>query len=225
MAKNPNTWSYSRFAVYDMCPLQYKLKFIDKIPEPHSPAMARGNEIHLKAARFLQRAPGYEDVPEECSNLTTSMIELRDLDPIVEKKWAFDTKWKPTKYFADNVSLRSILDAGVVYEDNTMDIIDHKTGRKYATNQDQMELFALTAMCQYPKVTAITTRLWYHDVADRNDNQVIDEFDAKDRPKLQDKWERKVAPMFVDDIFAPRPNDKCRWCSFNADNGGQCRFS
>ena len=53
MTSPVKAWSYSRYATYALCPLQFKLRYIDKIPEPQSPAMARGDRIHKEIARWL----------------------------------------------------------------------------------------------------------------------------------------------------------------------------
>lgn len=219
---NQKAWSFSRWNVYNTCPLQYKLKFIDGHKEPQSPAMKRGNEIHLEAARYLQGT--LDVVPESCKNFANEMEELRELDPIVEQKWGFTANWKSTGFFGHNVWLRAILDAGVVYDDGTADVIDHKTGKKYETNQDQVELFALVTMHKFPQVRSVTTRLWYLDIEDDNEKQVLIDFTSKDKKGLTKKWEDRVSVMFSDELFAPRPNDKCRFCAFRRDNGGPCKY-
>lgn len=223
MARNTQfTWSFSRWNVYNTCPRQYKYKFIDKMKEPQSPAMARGNNIHLEAAKYLQRADGYDQVPESCQVFAAEFKELRDLDPIVEQKWAFTKNWKPTDYFGAKTQLRAILDAGVDYGDGYIEVIDHKTGKKYGSNEDQVELFALVAMSKFPYAKHITTRLWYLDSPSSAEGEVIKEFDAGLRDELQVKWDRRTEAMKNDDLYAPRPNDKCRWCHFRRSNGGPC---
>lgn len=213
-------WSFSRWACWALCGLQYKLRYIDKLPEPQSPAMARGNDIHIGIAKYLE---GKADAPpaEAATTFGAQLAELRALpNKSVEQKWAFNRQWRGTGYFAKDVYLRSVLDVGLVYDDNTADIIDHKTGKKYGSNTEQVELFALSAMCMWPQVTRVTARLWYIDA----DDEEIIEFSAADREKLKAKWDANASKMLSDTIFAPRPNDKCRFCNWSRSKGGPCKF-
>lgn len=180
--------------------------------------MQRGNDLHKKAANYLS---GKVDVlVNELRHFATQMQELRGMEPLVEQQWGFTSEWKPTGWFGADVWYRGVVDAGVIYPDDTADIVDHKTGKKYAANEDQMEIFALSAFCRYPALKHVTARLWYLDSGD----EVVLEYDVKVREPLKAKWEAKVRPMFGERVFGARPNDKCRWCVFSASAGGPCRF-
>lgn len=214
-----NAWSYSRYAAYTQCPLAFKLRYIDKMEEPPSPAMARGDEVHKEVAAYIMNR--LVERPKSAIQFGKLVDELKGLsDKFVEQQWGFTRTWKPTTWFGKETWLRVILDAGVIYEDNTADVIDHKTGKKYGTNADQMELFGLGLMCKYTHVTQVTTRLWYLDSGDEE----VKTFAAADVPGLKAKWEAAVKPMFADTVFAPRPNEKCRFCHFSKSKGGPCRF-
>lgn len=222
-----DAWSFSRFDLWRTCPKQFYEKFISKsIKEHQSPAMARGDEIHKGLATFLQGGRSDPPAAKALDKFTPLLFQLRDIpDKLVEQQWAFDRDWKPTGWFArGNVKhpawLRVILDVGVIYPDDTADVIDHKTGKKYGSNDDQMELFAVATFSYAPWVTDVTTRLWYLDEGSED----IAEFSVKDVEKLRAKWEKAVEPMFADTTFAPRPNDKCRFCPLAKSNGGNCRF-
>lgn len=218
MTNGVKSWSYSAWSTYNQCPLKFKLEKIDKIKTPTPPAFIKGREWHKKAEDFLL---GRIDIVPELKNFKDQFQELRTLDPIVEDKWGFKRDWSKTDFKDWNGCwFRAVVDAGVVYADDTLDLIDHKTGRKYGENEDQIELFSLAGMMRFPTVTHVTARLWYLETGD----EVIAEYDAKDREKLQLKWEKRVYPMFNDTRFAPRPNDKCGWCHFRNSNGGPCQY-
>ena len=53
VAKAVTSWSFSRYGDYKKCPLAFKLKHIDKIQEPKSPAMQRGIDIHNLAEAYV----------------------------------------------------------------------------------------------------------------------------------------------------------------------------
>lgn len=218
MTNGVRAWSYSAFNLYDQCPYKYKLCKIDKLPEPRSEALIRGDETHKKVAAYLA---GVTDVlPNEARHFASQMQQLKTLDPIVEQQWAFTNTWRETGYFAEDTWYRATLDAAVIYPDKTADVVDHKTGKLYATNEDQIRLFAATLMIRYPQVTHVTARLWYLDSGD----EIIREYSAADRDPIRNDWLKKIGPLFADTTWAPKPGPLCRFCHFRKDNGGPCRF-
>jgi RecB family exonuclease len=221
-AKIPTSWSFSRWDTWRTCPLKYRLQFIDKLPTAQSPAMARGNKIHLQLAAYIEgkSVPLPPEVKHPEHVIAYDFMRTFPGTKVVEQQWGFDVEWKDTGYFAKNIWLRSILDVALFYEDQTVEIVDHKTGKRYGSNDDQVELFALTAMTRYRTSTAVTTRLIYVDSGD----QQLADWSAKDRAKLQAKWTDLVRPMFGDRQWPARPNDKCHFCDFGASKGGSCRF-
>lgn len=242
MSNGVTAWSYSRYADYKLCPLKFKLKHIDKMKEEGSPAMQRGSDIHKEGESFLTapppmgRKPKPPVVPPAYVHFKEEMLQLRGLDPLVEQQWGFTQEWQPASasgrdphgWFAKDTWLRIVTDVTVVYDDNTADIIDFKTGRMYDTNQEQMDLFAAGPFMKFPNVEAITTRLWYLDVPDpkgEGENVVTQEFTRDDFERIKKEWNARVVPMFKDKRFAPKPNDRCKWCSFRKSNGGPCKFS
>ena len=220
-----DAWSFSRYECYVQCPLKFKLKFIDKLKTEQSAAMARGNTVHIDLAKFVrgdtEAMPAVVTSPFQ----RTLVQQIREHDDkLVEQQWGFDRKWRETSWFVragrPHPWLRSILDVALLYDDLVGEAIDWKTGKKYEANEEQMELFALSFMRKFQPAIHVTTRLVYVDAGEEE----ISEYPAKDQDKLIEKWERKVAPMFEDTTFLPRPNDKCRWCDFNKSKGGPCRF-
>jgi hypothetical protein len=211
-------WSYSRFAAWERCPLYFRLKFIEKVEEPKTPAMDRGDRVHKDLKRYIL---GEGELPKEGERFAKLLAEARAFpDKIVEQQWGFTSSWKPTGWFARDTWFRSVLDLAVLYDDMSAEVIDHKTGKKYGTHEDEMELFTISFMSQYKPVHHVTTRLWYHDTG----QEETAEYDRKDLDPLKAKWDRKVQPMFNDASFLPRPNEKCRFCAYARGRGGQCRF-
>ena len=219
----PTTWSFSRWACWDTCPLQYKLKFIDKRPDPPSPAMARGDKIHKALARYGGQIPG-EPMPDAVVDPFQKQLvdEIRDYeDKVIEQQWGFGVNWKPTGYFGKTTWLRSICDVGLLYGDDA-EVIDWKTGKVYGSNADQMELFALTTFERFPGQTrgGVKTRLIYLDVKQEQEER----FAYADLDRLRAKWTKRAEDMLNDRQWLPRPNDKCVFCNFSRSKGGPCRF-
>jgi hypothetical protein len=216
-----DSWSYSRWADYDKCPYYFKKKHIEKVKEPQGPALVKGNQFHEGMANYLLAKPG---AAMPATKFAPLMAELRDFeDKIVEEKMAFTEAWTPTGYFAKAPQaawLRVIWDVGLMYEDLTGEVCDHKTGKKYGSNKDQMELFALSFFCKFKPAKAVTTRLWYHESGDED----VMEFERAQVPELQAKWTKRAVTMLGDTVLPMKPNDKCKWCMHAKSAGGSCRF-
>lgn len=213
-------WSYSRYNAYAACPLAFKLRYLDKSPEPPSPAMERGNKVHQAIAAYLTQKG---ELPTEIKlpfhlSLYAEMAAFPD--KLVEHQQGFTRQWNPTGWFSKDTWYRQVYDVALLYEDLTAEAVDHKTGKKYGSNAEQMELQALSLMCQFKPAIHVTTRLVYIDSGEEE----IAEFPVAVKEGLKSKWEAKVAPMFSDTVFAPRPNEKCRFCHFAKSKAGLCRF-
>lgn len=239
MSNGITAWSYSRYADYKQCPLRFKLKYLDKLPEPGSPAMQRGSDVHKEGENYLtvrgpKRGQKSIPVPESYKHFAEEMEQLRALNPMVEQQWGFTRQWTPTGWFGSDTWLRIVCDVVVKYDDATVDLIDFKTGRKYDTNEEQVELFSTAPFIKWSDVGLVQTRLWYLDQP--KDNEVLrtyardtgvqddDGNNVKTFDEIRREWEDKIVPMFKDKRFAPTPNDKCKWCNFSKAKGGPCKF-
>lgn len=227
---NPITaWSYSRYACYTLCPLQFKFKFIDKLPEPGSPAMQRGDVIHKGTAAYLKGTAA--GLPQDVLNNATITDLVQQLiafpNKEIEQQWGYGGNWQPCGWFdrgGEKTWFRSILDVGVLYDDLTFEAIDWKSGKRYGSNEEQMETQAIAVFKRFKPVGHVTTRLAYIDETTSKNPYEFYEFKKTQLQSLTDKWKKKVQPMFNDTVFAPRPNEKCRFCSFSKSKGGQCAF-
>lgn len=224
MLSFPTAWSYSNWEVYDRCPFQYHGRKVLKQPEPVSDSLQAGRDFHTQIAHFitLPDAP----VPERPvhDRIKPIVLQLRDTeDKVVEQQWAFTRQWKPTGWFAKQPKaawLRVILDVGVVYPDKTAIVGDWKTGRRYDSNDDQMELFALAIFAHSPWVEEADTRLWYVDGGE----EICKGFKITEAPALAAKWEERAERMLADREFVAKPNDKCKFCIRARSGGGDCKF-
>ncbi len=88
---------------------------------------------------------------------------------------------------------------------------------------------ALAALLLHEHIQQVKPRLAYLDLGityPEADKPLI--FTRADIPKLKKLWEKRTKAMLSDKQFAPRPNDKCRWCFYRSSNkaagGGQCKY-
>lgn len=215
-------WSFSRWSTYEECPAKAKYAYLDRLPQPDSPALARGQEVHAKAEGYVRGT--IAELPSEFDDFASDFAELKkELDVAVEEEWAFTSDWEPTGWFEKGPKAawcRVKVDARVRKDDGAVvKVIDHKTGRVYPYHDKQMELYALGALLMFPTAEVVETELWYLDQGK------VDglEFSATERDELIATWEDRVRPMLTDTTFGATPSPKaCRFCPFAKSRGGPC---
>jgi len=231
------SWSFSRFSDYASCPLKFRLKHIDKLKEPPSLAMARGQEIHDSAAEYITGKTDKLD-PDLSTHYGLEFQELRaayqrsKAEPmIVEDSWAFTRDWTPTTWNDwAHCWLRVKLDCANWLEGDTLRIRDWKTGKFRGGDSDknqeylmQLELYALSAFLMKPHVQRVIPSLEYVDAGVQYPPEPL-VYQRADVPRLQKLWHERVTPLFADRTFAPKPNNLCRFCHFRRDNNGPCAY-
>ena len=236
--KNPTnltSWSISRYHTWKTCPASAKYKFIEKLPEPTSPAMERGSDIHKLAEDYLKgklrilpkELRLFKDLFRDMRKLCSKITQVTH----IEESWAYRDDWSQTVYNDWNGCwLRVKLDFAVfMTEGNTLNVFDWKTGKYSGFNVgnyiEQLEIYALSAMKRNPSIEKVVPKLIYLDTGDiyppESEPLIYTKADIK---PLQKKWEKNVAPMLKDQRFPPKPNNLCRWCNFSAAKGGPCKF-
>jgi CRISPR/Cas system-associated exonuclease Cas4 (RecB family) len=92
--------------LYESCPQKYRLKYIDKEPEPPKAAdnaADRGNRVHTDLEGYLK---GTNDLPEEATKLQDVYDKLLNKKLTIEEDWGFNKDWQPTGWFDDDISCR-----------------------------------------------------------------------------------------------------------------------
>ena len=192
----------------------------------------KGRRVHGGIAAYLTGQPFYAD-QDKITYTEDARFEAKKIDkfqavldqikahkPIVEQQWGYDAGYRPTSWFGKDTYWRVIVDAGVLWPDNTFSVIDWKTGKPSADNAEQMEQFAIGVFARYPMVNWLETRLMYVD----HGVEQHEEFTRSQMGKLIQKYEKRVEPMRNDQTFPPRPGKHCHFCDFAKAKGGPCRF-
>jgi hypothetical protein len=239
------SWSFSRLKSYETCPLKLKLTAIDKLKEPQSPAMARGDGIHKTIEAFIKSGTSGR-VPKELEAHAATLKDLRNRYKkardtiVVEDTWAFKSDWTRTTW--DDWSgcwLRVKLDVAyveLVGKKPVLRIIDWKSGKfspqfNLQEYLDQLDLYGLGALlvnADIPDIEVIP-QLYYTDAGvvypPEGETKV---YTHADFPRLKKAWMARAKPMLNDRQFAPKPNRWCSNCFFRKANkaagGGQCVY-
>jgi RecB family exonuclease len=236
--KQLTSWSFSRYSDYKQCPLKAKLKHIDKISEPPNQAMARGAAIHQLAEDFIKgkiaRLPPELKAFADDFKKFKAQYKKKISGMVVEDNWSFTKDWTETQW--NNWAecwVRIKLDCAHHEDQETLVVTDWKTGKfRVEMNEEyveQLELYALSALLLHEHIQQVKPRLAYLDadtVYPEPGQELV--FTRADIPKLKKLWEKRTKAMMSDKLFAPRPNDKCKWCFYRSSNkaagGGQCKY-
>jgi hypothetical protein len=221
--KNPITaWSYSRLSTFRACKLQFRFQYIDKLPQPKSPAMDRGTEIHLAIQNYIEKKT--KILPTE---LTVSMgqelliryTEMRKSKNVAcELELAVDKNWKRVEWYAKDAWLRVKLDVVELAGDSLL-LDDHKTGKiREGQHTEQLEIYAAIAPSFWPEAKEIIARMDYVDQGQDS----ISVFTKATAMKLRQKWAKLAGPIFKEKEFPASPGQVCRYCSYSRRRGGPC---
>lgn len=175
--------SPSRISDFKQCPLLFRLRTIDRLPEPPSSAATRGTLVHAVLERLFD-LPAAERTPEAAHRLLAPEWErLRAREPAVDDLFDAEgdvTAWLAgatsllTTYFRledprrlepaerelrcevelpSGVLLRGVVDRLDVARDGALRVVDYKTGRSPS------ELFVAAALFQMRFYALVLWRL------------------------------------------------------------------
>jgi putative RecB family exonuclease len=168
----PRPLSPSRAADFKSCPLKYRFRTIDRLPEPPSAAAARGTLVHAALQQmFGEPAPGRSAdsvtaaLPQLWSDMVDRRPELAELPEAADLGAWFDaargllhtyfgmedpTRFEPEACellvettLAGEVPARGIIDRLDVSPTGLIRIVDYKTGRSPAAAFADHALFQL----------------------------------------------------------------------------------
>ena len=238
------SWSPSSFGLWSKCPARAKYKHLDKLPDPSGEAMERGNIIHKAAEQYIT---GRTDTLHEFLRVPGTKKELVRLRKLykekrvrVEMELAFASDWTKRPWFGDETWLRLKVDALVLpaKPGGWVEVIDWKTGKlkEYSDRpnakpherdllieyQNQLNLYSTGAMSLNLGEMA-DSKLFFTDFGKEvklPDGQVTQETVKA----AQAKWSSKVAPMFNDTVFPPRPGNGCTYCPYSTNRDGPCPY-
>lgn len=256
------SWSPSRLADYEQCPLMAKLKHLAKLCPicfkgkisggfdtpalcdtcggivTKGEALERGTRIGKDMEEYLTgRAPVMPiEVASQEARAAAAKVKkaVAAKTARIEFMITLNKDWKPVKPFDRTAWLRAKLDVLTFDTKNRAKVIDWKTGGIDKATQaprvdpkydSQLSIYSTAALTAFPTVVSASSALVFLDA---KQEPVVERpagtLNRKDLPQRQVEWNNRVLPMMSDDVFAPCPSNKCRWCDFSAKQGGVCPF-
>jgi len=218
MTKFDAPWGYSKLETMEKCPQKFKYQFIDKLPQPGSQAMERGSKMHESIESYLNGwvptlLPACESFKQAIDNLKTENF-------VAEQAIGLNKSWeKLPDWFHPDTWIRAKADAMYI-AGSVLTVIDFKSGKYRIPSTDQVELYAIVGGAIYPEVEKVVAEYWYLDTGEvYSRDYTQDELKA-----LRARFEKRVAPMYINTNWAPTPSSECRWCPYSKTKGGKCIY-
>jgi hypothetical protein len=222
------------------CPRLFHFRYVDKIKEPEvMPETRLGKAIHQALEFVLQGTPIPEATAKVRAELTSDIEQLRfdslctGIEPfatriaafrrrrrvarqLVEYSLAVREDLSVTQFYSGDAYYRGVLDLGYIFSDDSIALVDHKTGARIPGTSitDQLEGYAVLAAAAFRHVRQFW--LGIHWVGERavewsppvKPEAIVDEL----VPDLLDNIE--AAALAVDDGPRPNPGTYCDRCSY-----------
>lgn len=224
------------------CPRLFHFKYVERVPERDVMPEARiGKAVHAALETALGGTPAAEAAAEARAALTDDHEQLRfdvlaaGVEPfiarigrfrrgrrvqraLVEYSLAVREDLSATQFYAGDAYYRGVLDAGYIYDEDNLAIVDHKTGVRmpHAALRDQLEGYLVLAASAFRQVR----RFWLgvHWVAERavEWSPPVDAAQVANRlaPTVLDNIE--AAALAVDDGPRTNPGPWCDRCSYRS---------
>jgi DNA helicase-2/ATP-dependent DNA helicase PcrA len=231
--------SYSQLSSFTMCPLQYKYRYIVKIPVPPSAALTFGDSVHRTVRAFYElvksgerptkqtllrllddhwASAGYADKKYE-AKMKAHGVEL--LTGFYEK--GYDPKIVPTALeepfrikITPALTLGGRIDRIDTHPDGTIEIIDYKTGQapksRDVTKDEQLTVYALSASTGgmfHNPPQNVIVSFYFFE-----DQQKVSATRSKEQLEMARKEITEKAHEIETSDFAPTPGKYCDFCEF-----------
>jgi RecB family exonuclease len=222
-----------------MCPLQYKYRYIVKIPVPPSAALTFGDSVHRTVRAFYElvksgerptkqtllrllddhwASAGYADKKYE-AKMKAHGVEL--LTGFYEK--GYDPKIVPTALeepfrikITPALTLGGRIDRIDTHPDGTIEIIDYKTGQapksRDVTKDEQLTVYALSASTGgmfHNPPQNVIVSFYFFE-----DQQKVSATRSKEQLEMARKEITEKAHEIETSDFAPTPGKYCDFCEF-----------
>ena len=237
--------SPSRAGDFKQCPLLYRFRAIDRLPEPMSVAQVRGSVVHA-ALEQLYGLPAADRVPDTAlalvgpawDRMLSESPELAELDPALRDGLLADARKllsgyyrleDPTRFdpqsceqrveveLSDGTLLRGFVDRIDVASTGELRVVDYKTGRvPFAEAKALFQMkFYALALLRSRGVLPARLRLIY-----LADGQILDYTPEMDElagfeRTLMAIW-RAIQSAGATGDFRAQPSRLCDWCSHQA---------
>ena len=226
------SWSFSKLQDFSRCKLAFKIKHIDKVPEPERPLPKgktehgndRGSRVHDNIETYIRGdhdALCYE--AEKHFGTYIDLVRVMYQDGIVEMEgqWGFSEDWEVAEW--GDAWLRMKLDLLIHVSPTQAIVIDWKTGRHFGNevgHGNQLNLYAVATFLRHPELEDITVADYYID------HGVVTEraFTRTEALRFKRTFDKQGKDVTRCTEFPANPNKySCQWCPWGET--GHCTVS
>ena len=240
----PIAISPSRASDYKRCPLQYRLRAIDKIPEPSTEAQVKGTLVHAVLEEMFAWPREERTYPAAVKRLKPNWEKMREADPscaepvadeyqllvdartllrgyfTMENPLGFDAHAQemPVDFTLPNgVPVRGFIDRVDIAPTGEVRVVDYKTGKKPLPRYSQDAQFQMRfyALVYWRMFGVVPTQLKLMYLKVM-DSMIL----APSREELE-YFERDLAELWFKieadgkaGTFRPQQSKLCGWCAF-----------
>ncbi len=212
-------WSLSALSLFEKCQLQYRFRYVDKLPSQRGEAASRGVEKHkiFEDAMKGERAA----LPMEYSYYEAYIKELKGVQAEPEYKIALTRDWTLTDWSSEGAWWRGVLDV-LVHSTSEGRVVDWKTGKIYPDHDDQKSIYSVAAFAAFPALQRVRAIHVYIDRGQQREKV----YDRSEVHGMRKQWEARASFLerTAPEDMIPSPGFHCRYCPFSAKVGGPCRF-
>ena len=215
----PTRTSYSALTTFEDCPLSYFEYYMNGRKDESGPAAQRGTRLHTAAERYLKHEIDSDRLPIDFWKIKSVLVEYRNIGAIAEEVWLIDKDWNHQRIEDEHTRLKALTDIHYLTED-TIHIVDLKTGRNYPEHEDQLQVYALLGLLKYPHLDRVTVGALYVDdgVMGHNHTYLRGMLEI-----LKQRWLERMDALFTATEFPATPSEKaCRYCKLRKSKGGSC---
>lgn len=218
MEKQIIPWSYSQLTCFESCALQYKFKYVDRLPTGTNVYRDRGIDIHLKAEAFMKRR-GKVKAPEELMKLAERLEEAKKAHAKAETPLYLDKEWQPTTKGGHWGVVKADLHW---VDDSTLAIIDLKSGRQ-RDHSDQGRIYIAGFWSLYEGLKRAFAEVWYTQTGMALPYKRV-YYSRVQVMGIRNEVAQRVKEMQEEEHYDPTPSAACRWCDFSKHKGGPCKY-
>ncbi|PAT12287.1 exodeoxyribonuclease V subunit beta [Corynebacterium hadale] len=244
MTPRPLALSPSRASDYQRCPLQYRLRTIDKIPEPTTEAQVKGTLVHAVLEEMFGWPREARTFPAAVKRIKPAWEEMCEKDPScaepidnelalfqaarellrgyfhMENPLGFDAHEQEmyvNTVLPNGVPVRGFIDRVDIAPTGEVRVVDYKTGKKPLPRYSQDAQFQMRfyALVYWRLFQTIPTQLRLMYL------KVMDSMILTPSREELEYFERDLADLWAkieadgkDGHFRPKKSKLCGWCAF-----------
>lgn len=205
--------SYSGKSTYVECPRRWHNSYILGNREPSCAAAERGTMLHDLLEKYFKEVGPYPTGDRCLAKWEKYMVALKARGLVAEGEVAVNKLWQPVGFDDAEAWFRGKIDGCAEQED---EVYDWKSGKIYDTHVFQGQAYSALRVANTENTTV---HFVYLDIPHHVETWTYSRGQIQD---LRGQIDEEIQVIRLDEEWAPKPSDKCRWCKLNWRVGGSC---